>query len=845
MTQTIPDSPAASRARSTTHDLSLLLADIPFQICFVLLATIIGPLYLFVWTLDILPVALLNKIYCGLQATCLEATDIAESMDRFTRTKEHYLRGRYRRESRQPETPAAPPAADLTFDFDSKDSTLDLSFDIEKPFVKDEFTTKTTNQIEPSDDIGVALSDGPSCKERAQLKCSRIKEEQNQCVPQPNEWISPVPEVPSEIHVRFSVRGEQPSRNLPPCSIYSREWRQRVRRIIAPPEQTAEYISAEDAVDMSERNSTNVMGSTELPDPENGDGADKEPSLLPKPSLKSANKAAEEQPLHSSSPPESITKSSRKRLSTIGKWLLRPKTLWGKRASISITNPSVQRMLSNTPTSSSKSFQDATNQNQNQRIGGAFRARVSPKQAEAQDQFFLGRHPTESLRGGGNFDSVNTSHQWGNDHDAFNRHRRGPHRRQSSENSLTHIQIQRRPSRRTRGFDDRGVQRPEQSAQKPSNRKPKRLTQEPGDPGSTRTSPSTLANQAEDTPPHGLLDETQSSHTPLSHRPSPICEPTQQSHSSSHHSDPSPPIAVCNEQPDTRDNSCQAPPQAGPSLPQQRIPSTHRTSIRISVSDGRVLSTAEYKALPEKRAGMKAITLQDRDENQNKSVNGVESKVEGPRHERRPASRGGTRLDKSTFAGPFPKELQTPGAPQLEAKTEKTTPEGGASRLQKGVAGVKAQSRKPVLWKSTTGRPPVAADTKAHSAGPLLPTDHGKEEANINVKSNEHSTAITGPSSQHPAAVPSSSTRQQHSTTAQTSSQQSLTASASNRRNAAAAGSAAEQPTTIPVGEASVVGPSPVSSLSKRQGTGSRQDATTGESSRLRSYSDDENARRK
>ncbi|EXJ75176.1 uncharacterized protein A1O5_01872 [Cladophialophora psammophila CBS 110553] len=399
MPQTIPDLPAASRARSTDPDFSLLLTNIPFQICFVLLATIIGPLYLFVWTLDILLVALLNKIYCGLQAASLEATGTAEGMDRFTRTRDHYLCGGYRRESRQPETPAAAPAADLTFDFDFKDSTLNLSFDIEKPFVKDEFTTKTTNQIDPSDDIGVALSDGPYCKERGQLKYSRIKKEQNQELQQ-NGWISPVSEIPSEIHVRFSVRGEQPSRNLPPCSIYSREWRQRVRQMIAPPEQTAEHISAEDAVDISERNSTIVMGATELPDPENGAGADKEPSSLPKPSLKSANRAAEGQPLHSSSPPESITKSSRKRLSTIGKWLLRPKTLWDKRTSNSTTNSSVQRILSNRSTSSSKAFQDTFNQHQNQRIGGALRARVARKQAEAQDQSFQGRRPTESLRGG-------------------------------------------------------------------------------------------------------------------------------------------------------------------------------------------------------------------------------------------------------------------------------------------------------------------------------------------------------------------------------------------------------------------------------------------------------------
>ena len=103
---------------------SCLLPDIPFQICFIILTSIIGPLYLALWTFDILLVGFLDKIYSELSWSAR----ISPMMDLNTRP----CQGPSQVSSsgcRRPDRFTDPTLAEFFSDFDFKESNLDLSLD--------------------------------------------------------------------------------------------------------------------------------------------------------------------------------------------------------------------------------------------------------------------------------------------------------------------------------------------------------------------------------------------------------------------------------------------------------------------------------------------------------------------------------------------------------------------------------------------------------------------------------------------------------------------------------------------------------------------------------------------
>ncbi|OQV09624.1 hypothetical protein CLAIMM_13727 [Cladophialophora immunda] len=806
MPQTRSGLQGASTARSTTRGFTLLLQDIPFQICFVFLVTVIGPLYLTVWTIDILLVALLNKIYCGLQAIGLETPGGMEGMDRFTRTREHYQRGLHR--SRQQETPPTPPAADLVFDFDFKDSKLDLNFDIGHPVVQNDLMVR--HQIDPSENIGVALSDGPF-QQRGRLGGPVTMEDEHSCLQQQNECLSSVPKVPSEPCLRFSTQCEKPSRNLPPCSIYSREWRERVRRTTTPPEPTADLVTTVNVIPFPERTSTDDMNGSHRPNPANRNQTDREtsPPLPSQTCPKNPDDGSEAQALQPDFMLEESTSQSRKRLSKIGKWLLRPRKHWDKKAAMSSTNMSVEKMLSNTPTPCPSSVQDTSKQHQHRRLGDALRTRVAQKQSEAQDQISQPRALTASLRGGGNINSVNTGRRWDNDQDTYN-----------LSSSLLRVRIAltistvliRPHVARFTNLVDLGL--PEIHLRGFSLGRLK-----------TGIMMGLIAYVLLDKHPQEirrpafrLSAESQSSQTSPPKQPSSTGESAFH-RPSSHRSTASGPPAKCNKRPEAGDELFQASSPAGPSRSQQHTDFARGTSIRISLNDGRVLSTTEYKALQEKRAGKAAVRLKSTDENRTISSPGVKGTGEEQPRGQGPASKEGSRRDKPISAEPSPKEVQIPPASPLEVPSGQSSPRREASGSQHGGTGGKTQSRKPELAQSSAKRSSLVADTKGHSTGPLLATDHGKEAiASAKAELNERPTTIIArASSLTPGSV--FSTSQQHrSTAAGVSSQQSPPTSSLPRETSGLTGPASQPPTTR-IGKISSVVDSPPARTSGKQGT--------------------------
>ncbi|OCT44635.1 hypothetical protein CLCR_06223 [Cladophialophora carrionii] len=169
-------------------------------------------------------------------------------MDRFTRIRDHYLKGQARTDAQKaeqsPATPGATPgsAAYLAFDFDFTAFNIDLTLGVGSSSSK--FSSASTAQ--PGDlhngQIGIAMSDYGQPAQRGR---SRVPTFSTISIHKPNEptayheeVLAPVPSVPDEMRIRFTTRDEEESMR-PSCSIYSKEWRQRVRKIITPAEQTA------------------------------------------------------------------------------------------------------------------------------------------------------------------------------------------------------------------------------------------------------------------------------------------------------------------------------------------------------------------------------------------------------------------------------------------------------------------------------------------------------------------------------------------------------------------------------------------------------------------------------
>ncbi|KIX92920.1 uncharacterized protein Z520_11396 [Fonsecaea multimorphosa CBS 102226] len=779
-------------------------------------------------------------------------------MDRFTRTREHYARALHR--SHQSQTAATPPAADFLFDFDFKDSKLDLNLDVGNPAVQYDSTMRC--QIDPSEAIGVAIPYGPPSEQQGRLDCPVTAEDGQHYTEERNERISSVPEVPNETHIKFSARCEEPSRNLPLCSIYSKQWREHVRRTVTPPEQMSDRVSA-DYADTFLKETSSDKSKLEGSDPESGSESDQESSPLPQETCpKDVDGASEGQPLPASILLESNTKENGKRLLKIWKWLLRPTKCWDKRPAVPSTNTSVETMLSNTITPCCKPSQGTSNQYQYQRIGEALRTRVAQKQAEAQDQISLPQQPTGSLRGGGSFVSVSNGRRW--DNDPYNRHR-SAHRHSSSSGSInrvviyaenedrlgrpvhhqprrprtpgdpslwpfprspqnrnqdrtnglrpptrtppgstqTRTPVQRGPGRPTQSHDDRRGQGPERGIRRSSDRRPEHRTQTPGEQGPHLDSRPTSSSRTEDASPRELSEEPQNFRS------------TRQSDPGSHRTTTSGPPLEFDRRPKTSDDPNQTISQVAHSQPRPDTNSAHGTSIRISLGDGRVLSTPEYNALQEKRAGKRAARVEDTDQDRNASGPGAGSKAEEPQRGPCPASKEEGRANKSIFAEPSPKEIQIRPASQRGGSSGKSSTKREPSWVQQEGMVDKTQSRKPELARSSIEDPSRAAAIKVHPGKPRQATvdREGKKAASsVNVELDEHSrtTTIADLSSRHP------STRQQErSPPANASSQQSLGSTSSLRgRNSGVPGPARQQSTaTTRAGEISIVDRPPLPNM--------------------------------
>jgi hypothetical protein len=231
---------------------SSLTSDIAFQICFFILVSITGPLYLALWTLEICLVFVLNRLYLGLQLICCPA----EEMDRFTRTREYYLRGQAQAELRKAEQAPAPPAVasasegDLAFDFDFTSSNIDLTLGMDNS--SSGLCPPSTAQAGDlqNDQIGIAISGYSKGPQHGRLKvrtpCTVSIREPNERGANQDEVDASVPPIPDDVHIRFTTRDEMKSQR-PACSIYSKEWRRRVRETVTPPEQTGRGGSTDDS----------------------------------------------------------------------------------------------------------------------------------------------------------------------------------------------------------------------------------------------------------------------------------------------------------------------------------------------------------------------------------------------------------------------------------------------------------------------------------------------------------------------------------------------------------------------------------------------------------------------
>ncbi|KAH0834334.1 hypothetical protein FOPE_03620 [Fonsecaea pedrosoi] len=356
-------------------------------------------------------------------------------MDRFTRTREHYLRGTHR--DCPSETPSAPSVADLAFDFDFLDSKLDLSFDVGSPVVRDDSKTSSLSPSDTNEGIGMALSDGLPYQRREHLDHLATREDGHNCGQRQNECISSGPIDPNETRIKFSGRCERPAKNLPPCSIYSREWRKRVRLTAAPREETSDHVSAEHANPSLKETSSDTTRPAP-PQQVNWDDTDQESVPVPAPGPKDVHKTNEGWPFPANTSLPADGKKHRKLFPLLRKWLLRPKKHSDKKATLSSADAGVEKVPLDTNTSCATSLHDTPNPQPFPRIGNALRKRVAQKQAEAQDQISLPRRRTGSLRGGGNLNSIQKGRQWDNDQGAHNRRRCGADRHESSGSIAVH-----------------------------------------------------------------------------------------------------------------------------------------------------------------------------------------------------------------------------------------------------------------------------------------------------------------------------------------------------------------------------------------------------------------------
>ncbi|KIW63927.1 hypothetical protein PV04_08891 [Phialophora macrospora] len=409
-----------------------LTSDIAFQICFLILVSITGPPYLTLWTLYILLVFVLNRLYLGRQEVC----SATEEMDRFTRTREHYLRGQAQTELRKVDQAPAPSLVasaskgDVAFDFGFTASDIDLTLGV---------GSSSSSRLSPpstaqggdfrSDQIGIAISDNSKTPQHGHLRvptpCHVTIRKPNQRGADQDEGIAPVPPIPDNMHIRFTTRDVMKSKR-PACSIYSKEWRRRVRKTVTPPEQTACGESAEDS-DVKFNNVNGDMATVKPSlDADRLVGAGGSSSLENQSSTVTERQTmgVESMALQTNSPDQDVERNKnkkKKRSLAIGKVLSAFKTLRQRTRSeyytardpqqdniMNVPTPTSSSVAAPTASSASTLSQGSDSQHHNHRLGTALCATVVEKQRRARSQ----EHPEDGagssglLRGGGNVNST-------------------------------------------------------------------------------------------------------------------------------------------------------------------------------------------------------------------------------------------------------------------------------------------------------------------------------------------------------------------------------------------------------------------------------------------------------
>ncbi|KIW82079.1 hypothetical protein Z517_05106 [Fonsecaea pedrosoi CBS 271.37] len=186
---------------------------------------------------------------------------------------------------------------------------------------------------------------------------------------------------------------------------------------------------------------------------------------------------------------------------------------------------------------------------------------------------------------------------------------------------------------------------------------------------------------------------------PSSHGPRPTHASIPPNHPCSLRSATSGPPTERIKRSETEDAPSQTTLQAGRwSQSGPRTPSSHAPSIRISLGDGRVLNTTEYRALQEKRAGTSAVRYNDMNDPRKESIPKAKSSVEERHHEQSPSSKDESGKDKSILAEFSPRRIET-------GSTKR-----GLARSSAELASLVVQSSPRTTTTAQVSRPFPAAD---------------------------------------------------------------------------------------------------------------------------------------
>ncbi|EXJ92290.1 hypothetical protein A1O3_00840 [Capronia epimyces CBS 606.96] len=246
-TQGTTSSSGATQSLSSNTS-SILLPDLPFQLCFILLVTIVGPLYLAVLIVGSFFVLLLDKLYHGIQDVWPRGTYVVGDMNSDTN---HVRRPRQVSCSDNEATKDLSPSALADFDFDlgSGASNLDskqevnvLSANTPLESLGMTRTTPDTSSSQPTQCLVAVAQDNES-----EFGCllDHDQDQEKLAVPQTSDGKQ------GAVDGHGLRWADRPSG----CPIYSKEWRRQVRKAGIWGSQPEHTDSVENANDIQKLDS--------------------------------------------------------------------------------------------------------------------------------------------------------------------------------------------------------------------------------------------------------------------------------------------------------------------------------------------------------------------------------------------------------------------------------------------------------------------------------------------------------------------------------------------------------------------------------------------------------------